>query len=90
MKNFWKSNSSLIYDEKYVIQTKQHMNKVKSQFNPAFGNKANVPWEFLKYEIRKFSMEFSKNKAQLRREILSLLEVKLNLSNNKAKEQYNA
>ena len=71
------------------------MNKVKSQFNPAFGNKANVPWEFLKYEIRKFSMEFSKNKAQLRREKLSLLEVKLkeleqNLSNNKAKEQYNA
>ena len=74
---------------------KQHINEVKSQFNPAFKNKAHVQWEFLKYEIRKFSIEFSKNKAKLRREKLSRLEVKLkeleqNLGNDEAKEQYNA
>ena len=94
-KNFWKFNSSLINDEKYVTQMKQHISEVKSQFNPAFGNKAHVQWEFLKYEIRKFTIEFSKNKAKLKREKLSRLEVKLtelqqNLSNDEAKEQYNA
>ena len=46
-----------------------------------------------KYEIRIFSIEFSKNKAKLRPGKLSLLEVKLkelqqNLSNSEAKEQY--
>ena len=40
---------------------KQHKNEVKSQF--------------LKNEIRKFSIEFSKNKAKLRREKISRLEV---------------
>ena len=74
---------------------KQHISEVKSQFNPAFGNKAHVQWEFLKYKIRKFTMEFSKNIANLKREKLSRLEVKLteleqNLINDKAKEQYNA
>ena len=56
---------------------KQHINKVKNQFNPALGNKFHVHWEFLKYEIRKFSTEFSKNKAKLRHEKPSLLKVKL-------------
>ena len=32
-KNFWKFNSSLINDEKYVTQIKQHISEVKSQFN---------------------------------------------------------
>ena len=74
---------------------KQHINEVKSQFNPAFGNKARVMWEFLKYEIRKFSIEFSKNTTKLRREKLSRLGVKLkeseqSLSNDEVKERYNA
>ena len=69
---------------------KQHISEVKSQFNPAFGNKAHVQWEFLKYEIRKFTIEFSKNKAKLKREKLSRLKVKQKLSNDEAKEQYNA
>ena len=38
---------------------------------------AHVQGGFLKYEIRKFSIEFSKNKAKLRRKKLSRLEVKL-------------
>ena len=49
----------------------------------------------LKYEIQKFSIEFSKNKTKLMREKITRLEVKLeeleqNLSNDEAKEQYNA
>ena len=74
---------------------KQHISEVKSHFNPTFGNKAHVQWEFLKYEIRKLSIEFSKNEAKLKSEKLSRLEVKLkeleqNLNNDEAKEQCNA
>ena len=56
---------------------KEHINKVKSQSNPAFGNKAHVQWKFLKYKTPKFSIEFSKNKGKLRTKKLLLLEVKL-------------
>ena len=74
---------------------KQHISEVKSQFNPAFGNKPHVQWEFLKYQIWKFNIEFSKNKAKLKRQKISRLEGKLteseqNLRNDEAKEQYNA
>ena len=56
---------------------KQRINEVKNQFNAAFGNKAHAQREFLKYEIWKFSVELSKNKAKLRLEKLSRFEVKL-------------
>ena len=77
----------------YLTQIKPYISEVKSQFNPAFENKADVQWEFLKYEIRKFTIEFLKNITKLKCQKSSCLEVKLkelNLSNDKAKEQYNA
>ena len=52
-----------------------------------------MKWEYLKYEIRKFSISFSKNKTESIREKklnlekkLKLLEAKLNC--NKAKDEY--
>ena len=74
---------------------KQHNSEVKSQFDPAFGNKAHVQWEFLKCKIRKCSVEFSKSKTKVRLEKLPRLEVKLKeleqtLSDDEAKEQHNA
>ena len=79
----------------YITQMEQHTDEVKSQFNPFFGNKSHVQWEFLKFEIRKSSPKLSKNKAKIRRKKLSRLEGKLkelerNLSNDEANEQYNA
>ena len=56
---------------------KQYIRKVRSHFNPVSWKKVHVHWEFLKYEIRKFTIESSKNKAKLLREKLSCLEVKL-------------
>ena len=84
---------SLINNEKYVTQMKQHISKIKSHLNPVFGNKTHVQLEFLKYKILKFSIGFSKNKAKLRCEKLSLLEVKLKeleQSIDEAKELCNA
>ena len=92
-KNFRKFNSSLINNEKHVTQMKQHISKIKSHLNPVFRNKTHVQWEFLKYKILKFSIEFSKTKAKLRCEKLSLLKVKLKeleQSIDEAKELYNA
>ena len=68
--------------------------KLKANLTLTLEKKAHVQWEFLKHKTRKFSVEFSKNKAKLRREKLSRLEVKLkeleqNLSNDETKEQYN-
>ena len=45
-KNVLKFNSSLINDEKYVTQMKQHISEVKSQFNPALGTKLMLSGNF--------------------------------------------
>ena len=63
-KHFWKFNSSLTKDEEYVKQMKEHMQNVKQQFDPIFKEKPQAQWEFLNYEIRKFSMAFSKKKSK--------------------------
>ena len=77
-KYFWKFNSSLTKDEEYVKQMKEHIQNVKHQFDSIFKEKPQAQWEFLKYEIRKFSMAFSKKKSKEKRENLARLEEKLN------------
>ena len=39
---------------------KEHMQNIKHQFYPLFKEKPQAQWEMLKYEIRKFSVAFSK------------------------------
>ena len=55
--------------------------------------KPQYQWEYLKYEMRNFTIKFSKNKAQLKQDKLLTLENKLkqleqNLNNEENKEQY--
>ena len=76
-KHFWKFNSSLTKDEEYIKQMKDHIQKVKSQFVSIFNESPQAQWEFLKYEIRKFSIAFSAKKAQEKRENLLRLQGKL-------------
>ena len=66
-KNVLEFNSSLINDEKYVTQMKQHISEVKSQFNPALG--------IFKTQNSEIFYRILKNKAK--REKLLRLEVKL-------------
>ena len=92
-KHFWKLNSSLTKDEEYVKQMKEHIQNVKHQFDPIFKEKPQAQWEFVKYEIRKFSMVFSERKSKEKRENLARLEGKLkeleqNLNCDKNLEQY--
>ena len=93
-KGFWKFNGSLVQDEDYVSQMKEYISQIKGElegtqntFNDQF------KWEFLKYEIRKFTINFSKLKARKKRENKVALENKLkylenNLENNINKDEY--
>ena len=47
---------------------KEHINFIKSYFDTIFESKPHGRWEFLKYEIRKFTIRYSKTKARKRRE----------------------
>ena len=66
---------------------KQHIQNVKHQFDPLFKEKPQVQWEFLKYEIRKFSIAFSKMKSKEKREKGKLREFEQNLNCDENVEQ---
>ena len=66
----------------------ENVNSFDSDFNP------QMKWKFLKYEIRKFTISFSKNNTRSTREKKLNLEKKLKLSEgklncNEAKDEYN-
>ena len=72
---------------------KEHIQNVKHQFDPIVKEKPQAQQEFLKYEIRKFSIAFSKKKSKEKRENLARLEGKLkeleqNLNCDENLEQY--
>ena len=70
----WKSNNSLLLNTEFVKKLKTHIKTVKSnlQENSSFSDHSK--WEFLKYEIRKFSIFFSKYLAKKERIIQINLE----------------
>ena len=87
-KNFWKFNSSLAQDETFVLKLKEHIKHVKTSFHSKFENNEHFKQKFLKYQICKFTIGYSKNKAKLKREKVSFLEKKLkDLEQNLNKKQ---
>ena len=86
----------------FVLKLKEHIKHVKTSFHSNFENNEHfkpsmhnvVKWEFLKYEIRKLTNGYSKNKEKLKCDKVSFLENKLkdlkqNLNNEETKLQYN-
>ena len=45
-KHFWKFNNSLIQDDKYLFEMKEHINFIKSSFENIFENNLHSTWEF--------------------------------------------
>ena len=72
-KIFWKFDCSLIHDELYVLKMKKYFENVINSFESDFNYQ--MKWEYLKYEIRRFTISFLKNKTK------SMREKKLNLEN---------
>ena len=72
---FWKFNSSLLSDQNYVTKAKNLIQTFQS--NQDFVLNAQLKWELLKYEIRKFTINYSKKLAKERKENKTLLVNKL-------------
>ena len=74
-KGLWKFNKSLLLNKEYVEKIKEHILLTIKMLDNDDLRDEQVRWEYLKYEIRKFTIRFSKNLAkEVRKETQSLEE----------------
>ena len=73
---FWKLNTSLLDDNEYLEQLKEKMSQIRNAYADAMQDK-RVLWEWMKYNIRDFTIQYSKAKARERRSVEQNLETKL-------------
>ena len=59
---FWKFNNLLLSDNIFKEKLKQHIQNIES--DNELSNDPQIKWEFLKYQIRKFTIRFSKTRAK--------------------------
>ena len=71
---FWKFNCSLLDNNDYVSKMKNNINLWKGEYN---NDDKRVEWEFIKYKIRKFTVEFGKKEKLVKRDKELELEKKL-------------
>ena len=94
-KNFWKFNSSLVNDTTYIKEMKQHILDTKNQLYTTLQNlNDHLKWEYLKYKVRNFTINFSKLKAKNERVRKNMLEERLNilegnLDSSEKQKEYN-
>ena len=82
-RGLWKFNNSLISNTNFVDEMKTLIQKVIFGFENDPYLTDQVKWELLKYEIRKFAINFSKKLAQNSRKLQRDLETKIkNLEQN--------
>ena len=74
---FWKFNNSLLSDNIFKGKLKQYIQNIKSANE--LSNDPQIKWEFLKYQIRKFTIRFSKMLAKEERKQREELETTLKL-----------
>ena len=72
---FWKFNNSLLSNNIFKEKLKQHIQNTKS--DNELSNDPQIKWEFLKYQIRKFAIRFSKMRAKEERKQRDELETTL-------------
>ena len=87
---FWKFNSSLLNNETFKINLRDFIKNTKSKLN---FNDTQLNWELLKYEIRKFTVSYSKAiaKEERARRLKSENTLKFlenNLTDNLKRQQY--
>ena len=64
--NSWKYNSSLLYDEFYDEDMKNLITEINT--SNEFNKDAQMKQDFLKYEIQRFTTDYSKKAAKIRKE----------------------
>ena len=75
---FWKFNNSLTSNSEYVKKLKNQILETLRMLNQDKITDKHLRWEFLKYEIRKFTMNFSKNLVKKKNKGRNFLEKELN------------
>ena len=90
----WQFNNSLVSNEGFIQKCTEYIHKVKEKLNSQTQFCDQTKRKILKYEIRLFTISFSKNFAHLRRKEQSALENRLkilesNLNSNKILNEYN-
>ena len=73
-KGLWKFNSSLTKNNEYVEKMKKLISDTLSTIDDERNFNDQMKWEYLKFTIRNFSIEFSKTYIKLQREERSNLE----------------
>ena len=69
---FWRLNVSTISEDEYKVGMKQIINECKAE------KLETIPkWEWLKYNIKRFSLKYAKSKNKRRNDMLRLLDKKL-------------
>ena len=79
----WKFNNSLVSDQNYVLQLKCHIAKLLAELDNDESFDDQTKWEFLKYEIRNFTIKFCKAHKKIEKEKIQNLEKTLNTLENK-------
>ena len=85
---YWKLNTKLLEDERYTTDIKNNIMKWHSEC-PQFNNRQK--WEYIKYQIRKYSIEHSKKLAKEKKDLTVKLEqrvqeLEMNLNQENMKE----
>ena len=78
-KGLWKVNNSPLSNEEFVTKMRDYIHLKINEMNHENINDDQIRWEFLKYEVKKFSGKFSKILAKKLREEFRVLENKLKL-----------
>ena len=71
-KGFWKFNSSLIKDQNYITEIKKLIRNFSNENESLFN--CQLKWELLKYEVRKFTIKYTKHVAKEKRQQRTNLE----------------
>ena len=88
-KGLWKFNNSLIFNEDYVEKMKNHISDILNFLNNENIKDDQVIWEYLKYEIRKFTIQYSKRLVKTLREERECLERKLKILEQNSESNLN-
>ena len=89
----WKFSNSLISDENFTERLKNFIENLKDDLNSENSFDDQVKWEYMKFEIQKFTISYSKIRAKNNRIIKNDLENKLkgfenDLSNHDKLQKY--
>ena len=75
-KSLWKSNNSLALNSDFVDKMKAHIANTPKSLDKENIRDSQARWEYLKYEIRKFLIKFSKLLSKNTKTQTLLLEIK--------------